>query len=168
MNTQRSFAVLFQLLISLFLTTAVLALMNAISPEEGSHWTDAFLKRGAAPMLSLFFGIYCAALIRYLAGRVSSLMPYLKLLLLFCLFPAGIGLAGTLMVQRDFEEKARLVLRDTPEAQTAQVQEQIERERAKIRQPMLLGGFITLADGLFLGLMLRRTAKREDPVQPSS
>lgn len=119
-------------------------------------------------MLSLFFGIYCAALIRYLAGRVSSLMPYLKLLLLFCLFPAGIGLAGTLMVQRDFEEKARLVLRDTPEAQTAQVQEQIERERAKIRQPMLLGGFITLADGLFLGLMLRRTAKREDPVQPSS
>lgn len=90
-------AALFSLAISLGLTGALLTLVRWMGTRGFEDLAGSIFQGNPSGILAIFFGIYCGSMIFYIAVRNRRFPDHFRLLLLYCCFPATIGLVGSIV-----------------------------------------------------------------------
>lgn len=137
MNKPLTHASLFNLMMSLFSTALLFAVLQFLANHGFQEITDVILKRGPGPMLSVFFGIYCGLMIAHAARHTRQFMTSFRLLLFYSFFPLIVGLTSSIVIQKNFNSRAPVVeLNDASRS----------NEQEKIWQPFYVGSLISLLD----------------------
>ena len=155
------------LALSLGITAGLLAILKSLSSHGLEEFSASVFQKNPAAILAIFFGVYCASMIFYIATRKRRFPDHFRLLLLYCMFPIGIGLAGSIL-GGEFANDQLPVLEVSEEITShEEYSALIEKEQSKQWHPFYIGAMITLLDVIALLAVYRskdlKRANRKPP-----